>query len=40
MPQNIVTGQEADAVAKYVSENSKPAPKGPLAPKIPDCPPG
>ena len=40
MPQNIVTGQEADAVAKYVSENSKPAPKGALAPKIPDCPPG
>jgi mono/diheme cytochrome c family protein len=40
MPQNIVTGREADAVAKYVSENSKPAPTGALAPKLPDCPAG
>lgn len=40
MPQNIVTGQEADAVAKYVSANSKPPPTGALAPKLPDCPSG
>jgi mono/diheme cytochrome c family protein len=40
MPQNILTGREAEEVAKYVSENSKPAPTGATAVKIPDCPPG
>ncbi len=40
MPQNILTGQEADQVAKYVAENSKPAPTGATAVKIPDCPAG
>jgi mono/diheme cytochrome c family protein len=40
MPQNILTGEEAQAVAKYVAENSKPAPTGATAVKIPDCPAG
>ncbi|WP_156027958.1 c-type cytochrome [Candidatus Solirubrobacter pratensis] len=40
MPQNILTGREAEEVAKYVSENSKPAPTGATAVKIPDCPAG
>ena len=39
MPQNIVTGDEALAVAKYVAENSKPPATGPTAVKVPDCPP-
>jgi mono/diheme cytochrome c family protein len=40
MPQNIVTGGEADAVARYVAENSKPPATGATAVKVPDCPPG
>jgi mono/diheme cytochrome c family protein len=40
MPQNIVTGDEAQAVAKYVAENSKPPARGATAVKVPDCPPG
>jgi mono/diheme cytochrome c family protein len=39
MPQNIVTGDEAQAVAEYVAENSKPAATGATAVKVPDCPP-
>ena len=39
MPQNIVTGAEAQAVAEFVAENSKPAPTGATAVKVPDCPP-
>jgi hypothetical protein len=39
MPQNIVTGPEAQAVAQFVAENSKPAPTGATAVKVPDCPP-
>ena len=39
MPQNIVTGAQAQAVAKYVAENSKPQPTGATAVKVPDCPP-
>jgi mono/diheme cytochrome c family protein len=37
MPQNIVTGEEAELLAKFVSENSAPATAGG---KVPDCPPG
>jgi mono/diheme cytochrome c family protein len=40
MPQNILTGQEAQAVAKFVAENSKPSPTGVTAVKVPDCPAG
>jgi mono/diheme cytochrome c family protein len=40
MPQNILTGAEAEAVAKFVAENSKPAPTGVTAVKVPDCPAG
>jgi mono/diheme cytochrome c family protein len=40
MPQNILTGSEAEAVAKYVAENSKPQATGVTAVKVPDCPPG
>ena len=40
MPQNILTGQEAQEVAKFVAENSKPAPTGVTAVKLPDCPKG
>ena len=39
MPQNIVTGDEALAVAKYVAENSKPLETGATAVEVPDCPP-
>jgi mono/diheme cytochrome c family protein len=39
MPQNIVTGDEALAVAKYVAENSKPLQTGATAVEVPDCPP-
>jgi mono/diheme cytochrome c family protein len=39
MPQNIVTGDEALAVAKYVAENSKPLETGATAVEEPDCPP-
>jgi mono/diheme cytochrome c family protein len=39
MPQNIVTGAEAQAVAEFVAENSKPAGTGATAVKVPDCPP-
>jgi mono/diheme cytochrome c family protein len=39
MPQNIVTGDDALAVAKYVAENSKRAATGATAVKVPDCPP-
>ena len=39
MPQNIVTGADAQAVAEFVAENSKPAPTGATAVKVPDCPP-
>jgi mono/diheme cytochrome c family protein len=39
MPQNIVTGDEALAVAKYVAENSKPPATGVTAVDVPDCPP-
>jgi cytochrome c551 len=39
MPQNIVTGAEAQAVAEFVAENSKPAPTGATAVEVPDCPP-
>ncbi len=39
MPQNIVTGEEAQAVAKFVAENSKPVDTGATAVKVPDCPP-
>jgi hypothetical protein len=39
MPQNIVTGAEAQAVAEFVAENSKPAATGATAVKVPDCPP-
>jgi cytochrome c551 len=39
MPQNIVTGDEAKAVAEYVAENSKPPATGATAVKVPDCPP-
>jgi len=39
MPQNIVTGDDALAVAKYVAENSKPAATGATAVEVPDCPP-
>ena len=35
MPQNIVTGEQAEALAKFVSENSKPA-----SGEVQDCPPG
>jgi mono/diheme cytochrome c family protein len=34
MPQNIVTGEQAEMLAKFVSENSKPA-----SGDVPDCPP-
>src|SRR4051794_9437184 len=37
MPQNIVTGPEAEALAKFVSENSAPDTAGG---KGPDCPAG
>jgi mono/diheme cytochrome c family protein len=40
MPQNILTGKEAEAVAQFVAENSKPALTGPTAVKVPDCPAG
>jgi mono/diheme cytochrome c family protein len=40
MPQNILTGAEAQAVAKFVAENSKPSPTGVTAVKVPDCPAG
>jgi mono/diheme cytochrome c family protein len=40
MPQDILTGPEADEVAKYVAENSKPAATGATAVKVPDCPAG
>jgi mono/diheme cytochrome c family protein len=40
MPQNIVTGPEAEEVAKFIAENSKPAPTGVTAVKVPDCPAG
>jgi mono/diheme cytochrome c family protein len=40
MPQNIVTGNEANEVAKYVAENSKPPATGATAVKVPDCPAG
>jgi mono/diheme cytochrome c family protein len=40
MPQNILTGEEAEAVAKFVAENSKPAATGATAVQVPDCPPG
>ena len=40
MPQNIITGPEAQEVAKYVAENSKPSPTGVTAVKVPDCPAG
>ena len=39
MPQNIVTGEEAQKVAEYVAENSKKAATGATAVKVPDCPP-
>jgi cytochrome c551 len=39
MPQNIVTGDEALAVAKYVAENSKQLETGATAVEVPDCPP-
>ena len=39
MPQNIVTGDEALAVAKYVAENSKQLEKSATAVEVPDCPP-
>ena len=39
MPQNIVTGAEAQAVAEFVAENSTPAATGATAVKVPDCPP-
>jgi mono/diheme cytochrome c family protein len=35
MPQNIVTGEQAEELAKFVSENSKPA-----SGDVPDCPEG
>ena len=35
MPQNIVTGEQAEALAKFVSENSAPA-----SGEVPDCPAG
>src|SRR5690242_126906 len=37
MPQNIVTGAQAEELAKFVSENSAPDTAGG---KGPDCPPG
>ena len=37
MPQNIVNGEEAELLAKFVSENSAPATAGG---KVPDCPAG
>jgi mono/diheme cytochrome c family protein len=40
MPQNILTGEEAQAVAKFVAENSKPQATGATAVQVPDCPPG
>jgi mono/diheme cytochrome c family protein len=39
MPQNIVTGEEAQKVAEYVAENSKKAATGATAVDVPDCPP-
>jgi len=39
MPQNIVTGEEAKAVAEYIAENSKRPTQGATAVKVPDCPP-
>jgi cytochrome c551 len=40
MPQNIVTGDEALAVAKYVAENSKQLETGGATTvEVPDCPP-
>jgi mono/diheme cytochrome c family protein len=39
MPQNIVTGEEAQRVAEFVAENSKPPDTGEDAVKVPDCPP-
>jgi mono/diheme cytochrome c family protein len=41
MPQNIVTGQEAQQVAAFVAKYSKPkTPSGGPPVKIPDCPAG
>jgi mono/diheme cytochrome c family protein len=40
MPQNILTGKEAEEVAQYVAENSKPPATGVTAVKVPDCPAG
>ena len=36
MPQNIVTGPEAEALAKFISQYSKPA----SGTQAPDCPAG